>query len=63
MMERQEELAGHTSAGCAPSEGRRDVELRDMTEYSTVEARLSRASASPSRGLGERKAVASSIAV
>jgi len=59
MMERQEELAGHTSAGCAPSEGRRDVELRDMT----VEERLSRASASPSRGLGERKAVASSIAV
>ncbi len=58
MMERQEELAGHTSAGCAPSEGRRDVELRDMT----VEERLnSRAS----RGLGEteRKAVVSSIAV
>ena len=59
MMERQEELAGHTSAGCAPSEGRRDVELRDMTERSTVEERLSRAS----RGLGERKAVVSSIAV
>ena len=55
MMERQEELAGHTSAGCAPSEGRRDVELRDMS----VEERLNRAS----RGLGERNAVVSSIAV
>ena len=52
MMERQEELAAHTSAGCAPSEGRRDIELRDMS----VEERLS-------RGLGERKAVVSSIAV
>ena len=49
MMERQEELDRHTSR-------RPSIELRDMT----VEERLnSRAS----KGLGERKAVVSSIAV